>query len=162
MNEPGDDQLRGAAESSDGDRIDRRQGAATDFLGQTFCQRHIEGGVGNAADQGQHAEAAQQRPRAARFHDPQEHRVRQQQCDKLRPHHYRPSPDAVCQQATAKRTDNAQTVADNRGGEGEIGPDLQRILGISGHVLGNVSDDGATRQHQQTEDDNSRMGAYDT
>jgi hypothetical protein len=33
VNEPGDDELRGAAEAGDGDGIDRGEGAAADVLG---------------------------------------------------------------------------------------------------------------------------------
>ena len=51
-------------------------------------------------------------------------------------------------------------VADNGGGEGEIGRHVQRVLGIGRHVLGDVGDDGAARQNEQAEDDDARVGAY--
>src|SRR3982074_2086824 len=49
--QPGDDQLRGAAEGGDGDGIDRGEGAPTDVLGQALRERHIESAVGNGANQ---------------------------------------------------------------------------------------------------------------
>ena len=51
VNEPGDAQLRGATEAGDGDGIDRGEGAATDVLGQALRKRHVEGAVGNGANQ---------------------------------------------------------------------------------------------------------------
>src|ERR1700730_17639276 len=51
VDQPGDDQLRGAAEGGDGDGIDRGEGAPTDVLGQALRERYIESAVGNGATQ---------------------------------------------------------------------------------------------------------------